>query len=615
MLGPILTSLLLTAATGLAEDSFKPPRAQVYDYIIVGGGTAGNALATRLSQGLKKASILVIEAGPAALHEDGINVPGLKGSTLGGKYDWNFTTVPQPYLKNRSIFTPRGRVLGGTSALNFLTWDRASAVEYDNWEAVGNPGWNWRTMTAAMEKAETYVNGPPGSGTSGPIHAVINRVVPVHQESFIPTVSANFPIPYNPDSLQGNPIGVMYQPENINPASYNRSYSANAYLPLAGPNLSLLTNTLVTKITFSPSPPSPRGKQQQQQPLLRATGVTLANGTTLAARHTVILAAGAIGTPHLLELSGIGNATLLRAAGIAPQLVDLPGVGEHYQDHLRVQVSYQLRDEYLAGDELNTNATFAAEEWAKRLRGEPGFYDDTGGGYVFADWKRVVPGGEDGALVRLARGVVNGGKGRADVGLRKQLEMLGDARVPQVEVIYSDGYTGVRGYPPAGSALYGKGFFTLIGGLMHPLSRGSVHVNPADPGGKPVIDPRFLDNEYDLAGVVEILKFCRRIARAEPLRSLWVQEYEPGEALVRTDEDWKEYIRNTTLTIFHPMGTAAMLPRKDGGVVDSKLTVYGTANLRVVDASIIPVEISAHPQTAVYGIAERAAEIIIAAHR
>ncbi|KAK4119356.1 GMC oxidoreductase [Parathielavia appendiculata] len=602
MLGCIFSSFLLTATAVGAQESQLLPNGRQYDYIVVGGGTAGIALATRLSQGLKSASILLIEAGPAALHEDGINVPGLKGSTLGGKYDWSFTTVPQTHLKNRTIFTPRGRVLGGTSAINLLTWDRAAAVEYDNWEAVGNPGWNWETMTAAMEKAETYVGGPPGSGASGPIEAVINRVVPVHQESFIPTVSNNFPIPFNPDSLQGNPIGVMYQPENIAPASYNRSYSANAYLPLAGGNLAVLTNTQVTKINLY-KPPLRR--------LHRATGVVLANGTSITARREVILCAGAIQSPQLLELSGIGQRGVLGAAGI-PQRVDLPGVGENYQDHLRVQVSYQLKDEFLAGDEINTNATFAAEEWAKRLRGEPGFYDDTGGGYVFADWKRVVPGGDDSALVGLARAAVGGS---ADVGHRKKLEMLDDARVPQVEVIFSDGYTGVRGYPPVGSELYGRGFFSLIAGLMHPLSRGSVHIDPANPGGKPVIDPRFVDNEYDMAGLVEILKFCRRIARAEPLRSVWVAEYEPGEGLVQTDEDWREYIRNTTLTIFHPMGTAAMLPRKDCGVVDSKLIVYGTANLRVADASIIPVEMSAHPQTAVYGIAERAAEIIITAHR
>lgn len=147
----------------------------------MGGGTAGNAIATRLSQGLRNAKILVIEAGPAALDQPGINVPGLKGSTLGGRYDWKFTTTPQPHLNNRTIFTPRGRVLGNTSALNPLTWDRAAAAEYDHWEAVGNPGWNWRTMSTAMSKAETYISGPPGSGTSGPIHALINRMLPPYQ--------------------------------------------------------------------------------------------------------------------------------------------------------------------------------------------------------------------------------------------------------------------------------------------------------------------------------------------------------------------------------------------------------------------------------------------------
>ncbi|KAK4233531.1 pyranose dehydrogenase 3 [Achaetomium macrosporum] len=568
-----LSSLLLTAAAVSAANSAKPPPTGEYYYIIVGGGTAGIALATRLGQGLKEASILVIEAGPATLDEDEINVPGLKGSTLGGRYDWNFTTIPQIHLKNRTIFTPRGRVLGGTSAPNLLTWDRASAAEYDSWEAIGNPGWNWHTMAAAMEKAETYVGGPPGSGTSGPIQAVTNRVLPVHQESFIATVARNFPsIPNDVDSLQGNPIGVMFQPENIAPAAgYNRSYSANARLPPA----------------------------RRTQPGLP---VTLSDTTVLTARREIILSAGAFQTPTLLEQSGIGSSSILHATGITPQLIDLPGVGENHQDHLRVQVV------------LNTKATFAAEEWAKRVRGEPSFYDDTGAGYVFADWKRVVSGGDDEKrLVELAKGVVRDGKG--DVGLKKKLDMLGDETVPQAEVIFSDGCTGVKGYPPRGSPLYGKGFFALIGALMHPLSRGSVHVDPADPYGKPpVIDPRFLDNEYDMAGLVEILKFCRLIARAEPLRSVWVDEYEPGEELVQTDEQWTEYVRNTTLTIFHPMGTAAMLPRKDGGVVDSKLVVYGTTNLRVVDASVIPVQISAHPQTGVYGIAERAAEIIIAAH-
>lgn len=554
-----------------------------------------------MSQRLQRSTILVIEAGPVALHEDGINVPGLRGSTLGGKYDWNFTTAPQANLKNRSIFTPRGRVLGGSSALNLMVWDRAAAAEFDQWEEVGNPGWNWNSMTAAMERAETYHGGPPGSGTSGPIQVVFNPVKRLHQDSFIPTVTSSLPIQFNPDSLQGNPIGVMFQPSSISPDPYNRSYSANSYLPLAGPNLSVLPSTLVTRINL----------RQTSGGLHRATGVTLANGTTISARKEVIVSAGAISTPQLLELSGIGGPAVLRAAGIPP-LIDLPGVGENYQDHLRVQVAYQLKDEYLTRDELSTNATFAAEEWAKRLVGEPSFFDDTNFGFVFANWKQVVPGADDSRLAGLARAAVGGSR---DVGRRKKLEQLADPTVPQVEVIYADGYIpGAKGYPPAGSPLYGKGFMAMIGGLMHPLSRGSVHVNATDPSGPPVIDPRFLDNEYDMEGLVEILKLLRRIAKAEPLRSLLVDEYEPGEDVVVTDDDWREYVRDTLDTIYHPMGTAAMLPRGDRGVVDSKLTVYGTENLRLADASVIPLEISAHPQTAVYGIAERAADIIVGAH-
>ncbi|GAB1311533.1 hypothetical protein MFIFM68171_01743 [Madurella fahalii] len=592
--------VVLVAAIISAASYARPPHDREFDYIVVGGGTAGNALATRLSQRLRHSKILVIEAGPVALHEDGINVPGLRGSTLGGKYDWNFTTVPQTHLKNRSLFTPRGRVLGGSSALNLMAWDRAAAAEFDQWEEVGNPGWNWNSMTAAMEKSETFHGGPSGSGTSGPIQAVFNRGERLHQDAFIPAVTSSSPIQANPDSLQGNPIGVMFQPSSIAPASYNRSYSANAYLPLAGPNLSILSSTLVSKLNL----------RQTNQGLHRVTGVTLANGTTISARKEVIVSAGAISTPQLLELSGIGRRSVLRAASI-PALIDLPGVGENYQDHLRVQISYQLKDEYLTRDELLANATFAAEEWAKRLAGQPSFYDDSKFGFVFANWKQVVPGGDDSGLVGLARAAVGGSR---DVGHRKKLEQLADPAVPQAEILYVDGYIGEKGYPPVGSPLRGKGFVTLVGGLMHPLSRGSVHVNAANPSGPPVLDPRFLDNEYDLEGLVEILKFLRRIARAEPLRSLWVDEYEPGEDVVVTDDDWREYVRDTLNTIFHPMGTAAMLPRKDGGVVDSELIVYGTENLRVADASVIPVEISAHPQTAVYGIAERAADIIVGKH-
>ncbi|KAK3694210.1 GMC oxidoreductase [Podospora appendiculata] len=589
--------LLALAATVLG----KAPCALVFDYIIVGGGTGGNALATRLSQGLPGSKILVIEAGPAAPDELGINVPGRKGSTLTGKYDWNFSTVAQAQLGGRVLRVARGKVLGGSSALNLLVWDRAAKAEYDAWEQVGNPGWNFASMMAAMTKAENYTGGPVGSGTHGPVHAVVNPIVPVHEQEFVPTVSEVFGIPENKDSIRGVPIGVMLQPKSIDPANWNRSYSANSYLPEAGANLQILTDTQVARVNFAK-----RGS------LLRATGVTLANGSIIYARREVVLSAGSIQTPTLLELSGIGQASVLGAANIT-QLVDLPGVGESYQDHLRVQVSFQLKDNYSSIDVLKYNTTAVTVELNKWLAGEVSLYDDVAGGILFANWAQLLGTEGAGALAALAHDTA-AGLGWGDVGTRKKLEQLADPTIPQVEIIFSDGYTGVKGYPAVGAPLRGKSFFTLIAGLMHPLSRGSVHINATDPrGSNLVIDPRFLDNEYDIQALVGIIKFCRRIAHAEPLRSVWVAEYEPGADAVQTDVEWRSYVLNSVLSIYHPMGTAAMLPRADGGVVDARLRVHGTANLRVVDASVIPVQISAHIQTAVYGIAERAAEIMIAA--
>ncbi|KAI9146980.1 putative GMC oxidoreductase [Paramyrothecium foliicola] len=579
--------------------------AEAYDYVIVGGGTAGNALAARLSLGLPQtASVLLVEAGPEALDELVINVPGRKGTGLGGRYDWNFTTVAQSGLKNRVIGVNRGKVLGGTSALNLLVYDKAAEAEYDAWEKVGNAGWNWDLLSEAMTKSENYTGGPQGSGTDGPVQAVVNRIVPAHQELFIPTVTGSFDIEENEDSLQGYPIGVMFQPSSIDPTTYNRSYSTNAYLPLVdkASNLKIRTSATVTRINFE----RVTIKKVRYQ---RAKSITLSDGTTIAAKKEVILSAGVIGTPNILELSGIGQSKVLKAAGIK-QLIDLPGVGENYQDHLRVQSSYQLRDNYTSFDILRYNPTFAAAELEKWLAGDVSLWDYTASGYIFANWNQIV--GDDSKLKALARKAIGRSK---DVGLRKKLEFLNDPTVPQVEVIFSDGYTGVKGYPASGSPLFGKGFFTLLAGLMHPLSRGTVHINTTNPLGKPIIDPRYLDNEHDIQAMVELAKLNRRIALSEPLRSAWVSEYEPGLEAVQTDAQWRDFVLNTTLSIFHPIGTAAMLPKKDGGVVDPLLKVYGTSNLRIVDASIIPVQLSAHPQTAIYGIAEIAADIILSTLR
>ncbi|CAI0645559.1 unnamed protein product [Colletotrichum noveboracense] len=593
------------AFAALAAHVFAAPAPQPYgddsyDYIVVGGGTAGVAVAARLSEGLPDSKILLIEAGPEAWDEPKINVPGMKGSTLATKYDWNFTTVAQTNVNNRVFSVNRGKVLGGSSALNLMSYDRSAAEEYDSWEALGNAGWNWETMIAAMKKSENFTGintdtyGSEGVGDSGPVKAVINRIIPEHQETWIPTMNT-LGIKTNLESLGGNPLGVMYQPSSIDATHYNRSYSANAYVPIAGSNLEILSDTTVVKVNLEQV-----GDEQQ------ATGVTLQDGTVIAANKEVILSAGSIQSPGLLELSGIGQASVLNSSGIA-QVIDLPGVGENLQDHLRIQSSYQLKPEYTSFDILRSNTTYAAEQLALWNAGEVSLYDYTGSGYTFTTWAQAL--GNDSQMVALAKEAAGEDPSKVDA---KKLEFMTNSAIPQLEVIFSDGYTGVKGYPASTSPLFGKGFFTLIAAIMHPMSRGNIHINPADTTGKPIINPNYFAHEHDLEAAIQAIKYCRKIATTEPMASIWDSEYEPGLDVVQTDEQWKEFALNTTLSIFHPVGTCSMLPKEDGGVVDADLKVYGTSNLRVVDASVIPLLVSAHVQTAVYGIAEIAAERIIA---
>jgi choline dehydrogenase-like flavoprotein len=540
--------------------------------------------------------VLVIEAGPDGRQDPGITIPGRKGSTLGGKYDWNFTTVAQPSANGRIFAQNRGKVLGGSSALNLMTWDRTSIAELDAWEKeLGNKGWNWNNLYSAMLKAEKFQPsaeyGTEGVGSTGPIKTVINRIFPRHQLTWIPTLNA-FGLATNRESLGGNPIGVSTQPTNVSP-EYNRSY-APEYLQLAKSNLVLRTDTRVAKINFEG---------------ITAVGITLEDGSVVSARKEVILSAGSFQTPGLLELSGIGNETMLRNLNI-PVIKNLPTVGENLQDHIRIQSSYQLKPEYPSFDALK-NATRAAAELALYNDNKVSLYDYTASGYAYFPWSIV-----SNETTAKLRALVNSTIPTSPVDKLK-MHYFSPAlsnSVPQLEVIFSDGYTGLKGYPAANSSLSGIGTFSLIGVVQHPLSKGNVHISSSNITSKPTINPNYLSHPYDLEAAANLAKFLRTIASAEPMRSVWTNEYEPGNA-VQSDEDWKTYALGNTLSIYHPIGTAALLPEEDGGVVDAELKVYGTKSLRVVDASIIPLLPSAHIQTLVYGIAEKAAEMIIAEHQ
>jgi choline dehydrogenase-like flavoprotein len=559
------------------------------------------AVASRLSVELPDQCILVIEAGPAAWDEEKINIPGRKGSTLGGPYDWNFTTVAQPDAAGRKFNVNRGKVLGGSSALNLMTWDRGAKADYDAWEQLGNEGWNWENFIAAMEAVETFKPDPRydggGVGYDGPIHTTINRIIPPHQKGFIPALEG-LGVPENKESLNGDPLGVMTQPSNVRASNYTRSYSPT-YLSIAGPNLHVKTNTTVSKLSICEGDHG-----------LVANGVYIGDELIMATQE-VILSAGSIQSPQLLELSGIGQEEVITAAGIE-HILSLPGVGENLQDHLRIQTSYYLKDQYTSFDDVRVNTTLAAEQLSLWRSNEVSLYDYTGSGYTYMTWDQALGSNGSARMAALARESAD----LTNPVDAKKLEYLTtslNASVPELEVIFSDGYTGVRGVPAV--ANHTTRFFSLIAVVQHPFSRGSIHINASSPDGKPVIDPNYLSKPYDLQAAKEAAKYNRRIAQTPELRKFWVAEYEPGLDVVQTDEQWLSYARNNTLSIYHPMGTCHMGSLKNGGVVDKDLKVHGVAGLRIVDASVIPIQPSAHIQTMVYGIAEIAAKKIAEEYR
>ncbi|KAL8335780.1 hypothetical protein RB601_008706 [Gaeumannomyces tritici] len=562
---------------------------QSYDYVIVGGGTAGSALATRLSQGLPNASILLVEAGPSALEDLRINVPGMRGAILGSELDWNFTTVAQTSLEGRSIGVNRGKVLGGSSAMNYLCYNRASAPEYEAWAELGNEGWGWDAMKGGMTRSENFTGVDNDlHGRDGPIRNLYNRVsYPVIDMWTETSANAGFLVTER-SSMGGDNIGMTFQPTNIHNEKKTRSYSANSYLPLAGPNLEVVTSTQVEKVNLV-------GCKAGR---FRASGITLPGGKVIKAAREVILSAGAVQSPGLLELSGVGQPEVLKAAGVTP-LVDLPGVGENYQDHIRVSNTYELKDDVDSFDNLifdnqGKNATGELQKW---LSGERSLYEFTSKAYGFLTWEQL------GVADKMKAAAAASAKDH--VVDKKKLEYLGNSRVPSVEYILDPNYVGAFGYK-------GGKYVTIFSTVMHPMSRGSVHIDPKDPKGKPTIDPKYLDNQYDVQGLIEGAKTARKLAATEPLASALKAETEPGPA-VQTEEQWADFVRKAANSFFHPSGTVAMLPRKDGGVVDADLRVYGTTNLRVVDNSVIPIVPSAHIQTTAYGIAEVAAARIIAA--
>ncbi|CCM05590.1 uncharacterized protein FIBRA_07818 [Fibroporia radiculosa] len=588
--------------------------ASSYDYVIVGGGTAGLVLAARLSEDANT-TVLVLEAGDTGeAVQDKIDIPVYTyyNSLVGTSYDWAYETVPQPNADNRQIAWPRGKVLGGSSAINGLYLVRPSEVELNAWAGLVDNGsiWAWNNLYAAMKSSESY--SPPSTtvqdtakieyansshGFSGPLHASYPGYMMSQVGDWEPTMNAaGFQTSANPDGGEG--WGAFVATSAINPANWTRSYSRSAYIDPLPPrsNLDVLPNATVTRLVFT----------NATDGNITATEVQYASASGAATQSVqvskeVILAAGAIGSPQILMVSGVGPQDVLEAAGV-PVQISLPGVGQHLQDHIYAEVTWKTNTQtsasiYYANYSSNppdvsspflsfVNSATAYVNFSS-LVSAPQTYASQIAANVSESAATLVPS-QYSEVIEGYKAIYN---------LTAQTLLM--SSIGDMEILLT----------LTGSGQYNPQTISIQAALQHPFSQGRLYINSSDIFDYPLIDPQYLSHNADLVLLREGLRLCRDIGNTAPLSSVMTEEISPGSS-VNTDDEWETWLAQNFYTEYHPSCSCAMLPLSQGGVVDANLKVYGTTNVRVADSSVFPFEFSAHLQAPTYGLAEQAASMI-----
>lgn len=533
------------------------PADETFDYVVVGGGAAGAILAARLSED-PGTSVCLLEAGPRDWHPY-LHLPaGFIKAVFNPTYAWQFSAEPSPATMNRRIPLPQGKTLGGSTSINGLIYNRGQREDFDGWAAMGNPGWGYDDVLPYFRRNERRELGDAAlRGRDGPQH--VSDIAWIHPiaERFIDG-AVGLGLPRNPDYNGASQAGVGYFQRTIH--GRWRMSTARTYLWPARKrnNLSIRTNARATQIVFE-------GR--------RATGVRYTRGTaldtqrTVAARREVVVCCGALNTPKLLQLSGVGPAALLRALGI-PAVRDLPGVGANLSDHFSVRIVRGVKG----------IATINELSRMPRLAGQ------------VARWVLGKP-----SILALSPSLVHW-FWQSRPGLDRP-----DLQGVFTPASYREGYVGMLDTFPG----------MTCGVWPHrPFSRGTVRAASADVFADPLVQPNYLADTRDAETLLGGMRLARRLLQTPALAAVGTTESLPGPQ-VRTDDEMLDFARRYGVSSYHVNGTARMGPADDPmAVVDARLRVHGLQGLRIVDASVMPSIPSANTAASTMMIAEKAADMI-----
>ena len=535
-----------------------------FDFIVVGAGSAGCVLANRLTAS-GKYTVLLLEAGGSDRHF-WLKVPiGYGMSFYNPSVNWMYRTEPEPQLAGRQSYWPRGKVLGGSSSINAMVFVRGQPSDFDDWAALGNQGWGWKDVLPYFKKMETSTLGPNSHrGHEGPVHVseVSDQVHPTCEIFLQAGVQAG--LKRNPDLNGATNEGVAIN--QITTRKGLRESSSTAYLNPARPrsNLTIETGAHATRLRFDGLCAVAVDYQQDGQT------------KTCRARREIILAAGSINTPQLLQLSGVGPATELQALDI-PIVLNQPAVGQHLQDHLCIDHLYRSTVPTLN----NQLGSWSGRLWA---------------GFQYLTLRRGP----------LALSVNQGG------GFCRSHEQ---APRPDLQLYFSP-LSYLRAVPGKRELMAPDKFagFALSAQPCRPESRGSLHLRSSNPFDAPRIVPNSLSTESDIQAMLRATEWLRKLAATPALKAIIAEEIEPGSR-VQTREQLLEDIATRASTVFHPVSTCRMGDDPRLSVVDDQLRVHGLRNLRIIDASVFPTLTSGNTNAPTIMLAEKGADLVLAAHQ